>query len=395
MKILHTSDWHLGQHFYRFDRDDEHEHFVKQLSEIVLNEKPDAVIVSGDVFDNAVPSVMAQSRFVRSVLDLHESCPDSVIVITAGNHDSGNRLDVHRPVWDRLGVKVIGSCHRADDGTFDADEFIVPVGDKGYIVAVPYFHTCNFPLANADISRENRQQKFFEKVMDAVGKRNRNALPVVLMAHLAVEGCDIQGHEDSFIGGMEMESLSKLGSGFDYLALGHIHKPQSISDRVRYCGSPIPLSFSEDYVHSVTVVELGRHGELPSVSWKNIVPLRKMQTIVSGSLEEALLDLERVNEDVYVRLLIDQDGILPADAEQRAQLVAKDKLCRLCEVRKLLRKREREDVMDDGGIDVVQTGNAVTPIDIAKRHYRRAHCTEMPDELTALMENVISEVING
>lgn len=392
MKIIHTSDWHLGQHFYRFDRDDEHEHFVKQLSDVVKVEQPDAIVVSGDVYDNAAPSVVAQQRFVQSMLALHDACPKCQIVVTAGNHDSGNRLNVLRPVWEKMGVKVIGACKRAEDGTFDANEFVVPIGEKGYVVAVPYFHPHNFPMAEADVEREKRQQRFFEKVMATATGLNEANLPIVLMAHLAVEGCNTQGHEDSAVGGMEKDSMTKLGSGYDYLALGHIHMPQNINDRVRYCGSPIPLSFSEEYKHSVSVVEMEAHGDVPTIRELHIRPLRDLRTILANSLDEALQKLGMVESEIYVRILIDQEGILPADAEQRAQLVVEGKPCRLCEVRKVMRKREVTDDMDMPEIDITDPDSTIRPIDIAKRYYLQLKNEDMPADLTQMMEEVIEEM---
>lgn len=392
MKIIHTSDWHLGQHFYRFDRDDEHKHFVEQLTDVVRNEHPDAVIVSGDIYDNAAPSVVAQQRFVQSMIDLHEACPSCTIVVTAGNHDSGNRLDVHRPVWEKMGVKIMGACKRSADGTFNPDEFIVPVGEKGYVVAVPYFHPHNFPMADVDTEREMRQQRFFEKVMDTVACCNKTNLPVVLMAHLAVEGCDIKGHEDSPVGGMEKDSIAKLGSGYDYLALGHIHMPQSITERVRYSGSPIPLSFSEEYRHSVSVVEIDGHGDVPKVRECEIRPLRDLKTILADSLDDALAELAEVDSEVYIRILIDQNDILPADAEQRAQLTVEGKACRLCEIRKVMRKREVNDDKQLQEIDITDPDSIIRPIDIAKRHFLKISNSEMPDDLLQMMEDVITEL---
>lgn len=390
MKIIHTSDWHLGQHFYRFDRDDEHKHFVEQLTDVVRTEQPDAIIISGDIYDNAAPSVVAQQRFVQAMIDLHDAYPDCSIVVTAGNHDSGNRLDVHRPIWEKMGVKVIGACKRAEDGTFDANEFIVPIAEKGYIVAVPYFHPHNFPMAEVDTEREIRQKRFFEKVMNTATEQNQSNLPIVLMAHLAVEGCDTKGHEDNSIGGMEKDNITKLGSGYDYLALGHIHMPQSINERVRYSGSPIPLSFSEEYQHSVSVIEMDKHGDTPKIREHQIHPLRDLKTILSESLDDALQELGKVDSEVYIRILIDQEGILPADAEQRAQLIVDGKPCRLCEIRKVMHKREVADIQEMEEIDITDPNNTIRPIDIAKRHFLKLNNTEMPDDMSQMMEEVIS-----
>lgn len=282
MKLLHTSDWHLGQRFYHYDRDDEHAFFIRQLISILNDEQPDALLVSGDIFDSAVPTVAAQHRFVSSVLALHHALPSCTIIITAGNHDSGSRLDVQRELWNIAGIKVVGGCQRHADGTFCPDDFIVEVPNKGFVAAVPYFHSSNYPLAAPDTDRTQRPRAFYEKVLNKIQKRNPRALPIVVMAHLAVEGCDIRGHENQLIGGMDKANLTLFGSGYDYLALGHIHKPQQINSRVRYSGSPIPMSFTEDYPHSVSLVEINTHGEAPTIRSDGnllITPLRNVKTI--------------------------------------------------------------------------------------------------------------------
>ncbi|MCC8039021.1 MAG: exonuclease subunit SbcD [Bacteroidales bacterium] len=265
MKIIHTSDWHLGQNFYNYDRDEEHQFFFAQLYELVGQEHPDALVVSGDIFNTWAPNVQAQKLFVEAVIGLHDHSPETVIVITSGNHDSGSRLEAMRKLWHRVGVHVVGGYRRDSDDELDPKQFIVNVGGKGWVVAVPFFHPSNFPVVVPDSDTENRQQLFFESLIGSIADDGK---PVVMMAHLAVDGSNFRGHEEGLVGGQFTTQLSKLGEGYDYLALGHIHMPQKISERAYYSGSPIPLSFTEDYDHYVNVVEIARRGEKPM--WKGL-----------------------------------------------------------------------------------------------------------------------------
>lgn len=396
MKIIHTSDWHFGLRFYRFDRDDEHRFFIRQLAGIMEKEKPDALVVCGDIFDNAAPPATVQTAFVDAVLALHGASPSTIIVITSGNHDSGTRLEVTKRLWKFFGVYVCGSCRREEDGTFDPSQFIVPIKGCGYIIAAPYFHSSNYPAAVQGLERNERKRRFYQTLADAVNALNTENLPVVMMAHLAVSGCDLQGHEDRLVGSMEYEAAADLGSGYDYLALGHIHKPQNIdggSGVIRYSGSPIPLSFAEDYKHGITLVEIPSQGD-PVHLWEiPIVPLRSLKSIPSegADLETALSCLNELDssDNSCIRLVVDQEGILPADAEDRANALTQGKQCRFCEVHKV--SRLKGNVTKDGMPHDMEIEDVMRlqPIDIANRYFERTYGNPLNDELSALLMQAI------
>lgn len=394
MKILHTSDWHIGQHFYRFDRDDEHRAFFDSLCSIVAQECPDAMVVSGDVFHNPAPSAVSKQLFVEGVLKVHAAAPQMTIVITAGNHDSGSRLEAERQLWSMAGIHVIGGAKREGDGTFDVDQFIIDIAGKGFIIAVPYFHPANYPLAAPGIMRDSRQSAFYGKLLASVADCGR---PIVMMAHLAVQGCNTRGHDDEPVGGMLKDDLSQLGTGYDYLALGHIHMPQKISDRAYYCGSAIPVSFSEDYGHGVNIVEIANHGDVPLVKTVEIAPRRGVKTVPAcgACMQDALDALQnlRDDDDSYIRLLVDQEDPLPADAENRANLIVKDKACRFCEV---VKKPRAKAASATGQIEVQSVADlkSYSPLDIASRSYERIVGAPMSEELKTLMRQAIDEIEN-
>ena len=158
------------------------------------------------------------------------------IVVTAGNHDSSSKLEVASNLWKYAGVSVIGQIERKD-GKINLDRHIVEIkgsgGElKGYVAAVPHVFPQNFPALGGDLPRLERQQAFFQTLLDEVAGRNSSGVPVVMTAHLAVTGSDVTGHDEGR-GGMEYTDIAVLGTGYDYLALGHIHCPQTLKGGVR------------------------------------------------------------------------------------------------------------------------------------------------------------------
>ena len=133
MKIIHTSDWHLGQNFFGYDRSKDHEAMIEQLVKLVQEEKPDALIIAGDIYDIAVPGTGVQKVFAEYIVTLHNSHPEMTIVCISGNHDSASRHEVYQTPWEALSVKMVGKI----DMVSPANN-IIEVPQKGWIVAIPY-----------------------------------------------------------------------------------------------------------------------------------------------------------------------------------------------------------------------------------------------------------------
>ena len=401
MKIIHTADWHLGQKFYRFDRDEEQADFFRQLKGIMRSERPDALVVSGDIFDSALPSAAMESTFVGAVLSLREASPATTIVITSGNHDSGSRLEAVRLLWKSHGVHVFGTG-AGIEGRSGLSHFIVDIhgadgGLCGYVLAAPFFYRANYPAVSAEGG--DREAQFFEALEAEAIARNSSDLPIVLMAHLAIAGNLDENDETQLIGSLETETLDKLGCGYDYLALGHLHRPKEVGKCglaiARYGGSPIPLSFVEEYEHSVSVVEMGKHGEEPKVRTIEIKPVRKMLTIKAKDLEEALREFNGMDasDNSYVRLLVDpEDGLLAPDAEERANMIARDKACRFCGVFLAPRRNQSKGDEDDIKSLEVEEMAKISAMDIARRFYEKKFGVSLSDELSSLLDSAIKEV---
>ena len=402
MKFIHTSDWHIGHELRGYSRLDEHRHFIHQLCKIVREEHPDALLVSGDVYDTKIPTAEAQRALVEALMSIGKACPDMAIIVTAGNHDSGARLDAQSPLWQAIGVQMVGACRRVDGEVFDPSELVIEVPGKGIVLAAPYFHQRNFPSVSENVAPEERQRAFFSALGSAAEAVDAGrGLPVAMMAHLAVDGCDFACHRQSAIGGIKTEKAESMGAGFDYLALGHIHKPQTLCEgpgAIRYSGSPFAMSFSEDFPHTVSVVEIaGRHAE-PRVREVEIEPLRRVVTIepedgLFGSAVEMARRLGK-GEECYVRFIVKNNGALPPEPMQEAVKMLSGTKLRMCSVEIVREERvafEGSVVMPaDFDINEFKT---LSPVDLVERIDAANPLQGLPDDWRGMLEQAYQQTL--
>lgn len=324
MKIIHTADLHLGQIMYQYyDRVDEHRHFFNQLMGWCEEHRPDALVVSGDIYDIPQPSASAREFFNSTFVTFRQAFPHMAIVVTAGNHDSASRIKADSSVWHLSGVTVLGNAPSADPNQRREhweDDYIVEL-PSGFIAAMPFMG--------------NNRTELIGALTDRIGQRNTDGRPVVLMAHLAVDGCDPLGHDD--VGTLRCVTTTDLGIGFDYAALGHIHRPQTLghdiadesqphssypAGAIRYSGSALHVSCDEAYPHSVSLVELDRRGGTVELTRLRIDELRHFYTLpatdkpAANSLTElfaAIDSLQSKGLRGYIRPRIDYGAPLPTD----------------------------------------------------------------------------------
>ncbi len=355
MKVLHTSDWHLGHVLYDFDRTEEQVFMMEQMEQMVVDLQPDAFLISGDVFNTSAPSASIQHKFADSILRMHIAKPDMNIIVTAGNHDSQSRHEIFRSLWETANVQMIGTLDIEHP-----ENHIVKVGEKGFVVAVPYANERFMPT------------DFFSHLEQYVAERNSFNLPVILMAHTTVAGCDISGHQGAnelTVGGIDSVGIDCFGSYFDYLALGHIHKPQNISAKARYCGTPMSVSFDEQFEHSVTLVNLERHGDLPILATLPVEEMRPLVTLPAHDplpFEEAcqLLHDFPDHERVYIRLNVKVEDFLPPNANVYAEDAARGKDVRFCYISV---QRNPHTTRESGGMTVSEL-QTINPMDLARKY---------------------------
>lgn len=316
MKIIHTSDWHLGQNFFNYDRSDDHESMIRQLIDLVQTEEPDALVIAGDIFDVATPNTTVQKRFAESVVKIHDARPSMTIVCISGNHDSASRHEIHQTPWEALNVQMIGKANMTE-----MDENIISINGKGWIVAVPY---TNERFLN---------DEFYSRLEATIKEKTAEELPIVYVGHAAITGCDHTGHDimnGRFVGGIEYTGLDELGTVYDYIALGHIHKAQTFGNgRARYCGTPLPVSFDEvrsGYEHSFSIVEIEAHGSVPSIRTVDVDcphPLVSIPSEGHAPWKDVIAELKKFPSDIeaYIRLnvLLKESEQMPFDKDRQIE----------------------------------------------------------------------------
>ena len=383
MKIIHTSDWHLGNRLYNYDRTDEEEHFFRQLAAVVERERPDAFVVSGDVYHTGAPGNDVAKRFTERLLDVVGKCSGMETVVIAGNHDSYSRLVVDEALWRRFHVHVFGRPSEDGDGRAVFGENVVEVAGKGIIAAVPFCHSRNFPLV-AGAPGEDREKEYFEGLAEYVRCRAKG-LPSVLMAHLAVKSeLDMRGHDRMMvIGGEECVDVADLGSAYDYVALGHIHCPQWIKGErklARYCGTPYAIQFGETYDHGVDVVTV-EQGQEPVVRTEVLEPLHELVTLggddgVAFDAALGIVDGAALPADTYIRLNVRLGAgeFAGPDWSERARQACLAKGLRFCvvnpvrtespnrdEARKMLTMAELRELSDDEVLEILSLRHEMSP----------------------------------
>ena len=312
LTVFHTADWHLGQSFCGFDRDYEHRCFLDWLLAEISSQRPDALIVAGDVFDTINPSAAAQKRFYNFLRDVHAALPELQIVLTAGNHDAGARLEAPAGLLDSLNISVVGTVGQDDAGNIDLAKFLIPLKDsagrmQAIAMAVPFLRPSDVPLVN------NAVDPYLDGIRELY--RRTTAAAVALKAELnpdaaliALGHCHLHGGEESrdserrlVIGGAEAIGPDIFDSQIAYVALGHLHRAQQFDNgRIRYSGSPIPLSFAEaGYRHQLVKLtfmnsQLTSTDEIP-------IPRTAMMLRIPASgaalLDDVLSQLDALNPD--------------------------------------------------------------------------------------------------
>lgn len=300
MRLFHTSDWHLGQNLHGQERDFEHACFLEWLLDQLKLAQPDVLLIAGDIFDTVNPPVKAQERLYDFIVSAHEQQPLLTIVMIAGNHDSGSRIELPAPLMRRLRTHALGRVLWLDDGQLDAERLLLPLPNAqgeiaAWCLALPFLRPAEVTGAHLGDNYLRGIGQVHEWLIEAANAKRQPGQALIAISHAHMAGGSVS--EDSerslIIGNAEALPASLFGPSISYVALGHLHKPQKVNgeERIRYSGSPIPLSFSEiKYEHQILDVLL--EGEtLISVESKHIPRSVQLQRIGPAPLAETLLQL--------------------------------------------------------------------------------------------------------
>jgi len=297
MRILHTSDWHLGQHFMGKSRQAEHQALITWLLEQVETQAVDAVIIAGDIFDTGTPPSYARELYNQLVGHLFKA--GVPLLVLGGNHDSPATLGESRDLLAHLGTTVIAATH-ADPAT---QVIVLPQrnGEPGCIVcAVPFVRPRDVLSSQAGQSAEEKQRSLQTAIQEHYAAVHAAAqakmaelanalpgkLPIIATGHLTTVGANTsESVREIYVGALEAFPTSAFPPA-DYIALGHIHRPQKVGglEHIRYCGSPIPLGFDEaKQQKEMLLVDLAADG-LKSIT---VLPVPRFQGLVavSGNLD--------------------------------------------------------------------------------------------------------------
>ena len=331
MRILHTADWHIGQRLHERSRLEEHKQFLNWLLDTIKEYKVELLLVSGDIFDTSLPSAESTNLYYRFLYRLFDET-DTYTVITAGNHDSPRHLEAPREFLRMGRIHVVGV-------PADPSECVIlfpPDNPSVVVAAVPYLTESTLRHLSYETEAErNEQYREWLKTFYADCVSNMPTdLPKILMGHLFVQGGKISDSERNIrIGGATAIHASDFPDGIAYVALGHLHRPQTIKDTdcpIRYSGSPIPMRFSEtDYPKKVYLFELSDSGTLVRDEGVE-VPIFKELCTIAGDEASILWEAQMGtwnDKYIQVKLVLDtpkvgiSDGIRQAFSERGGEVL--------------------------------------------------------------------------
>jgi DNA repair protein SbcD/Mre11 len=292
MKIVQTADWHIGKILHNQDLHDDIHLFFDWLLDYIKTENVDILMVSGDIFDLANPANRDIKSYYQMLYKL--SLTNTKIIITGGNHDSVSHLDAPSHLLDVLNIVVIGG------GRDDRNEMVLPcVNESGQvacvILAVPFLRDKDLrPTIKASEMNTKSEviseaiKKYYDELVELAVSNYGTEIPIIAMGHLFMQGAITSDSErDIHVGNLEGLQSNIIHPDIDYMALGHIHKPQTIGDKahIRYCGSPIFLDFSErEYEKRIIVIEI-ENQNIKNIKPVTIPKSRELRKIV-GTLSE-------------------------------------------------------------------------------------------------------------
>ncbi|AUT92824.1 exonuclease subunit SbcD [Proteus mirabilis] len=302
MRIIHTSDWHLGQYFFTKTRAQEHQQFLDWLLAQIREQQVDAVIVAGDIFDTGSPPSYARELYNRFVVAIRDT--QCQLIILGGNHDSVATLNESKSLLACLNTTVIANVHTENP------QAPIILYQKNHtpgalLCAIPYLRPRDMINSKSGQSGADKQGALKEAIADYYQRQYQAALdlrkqlnvniPIIATGHLTTIGASVSDSvREIYIGTLEAFNAT-LFPPFDYIALGHIHRPQRVnkSGHIRYSGSPIPLSFDESAQQkSVCLIDF----EQDKLAEMTLLPIPEFQLLrtLSGSLQEIATQLEKL-----------------------------------------------------------------------------------------------------
>jgi exonuclease SbcD len=410
MRILHTADWHIGQLFHEYDRTYEHQQFLNWLLDTLLNEEIDVLLISGDVFDLSNPSAASIRMFYSFLNKAITANPFLQIIITAGNHDSAARLESPKPLLESSNIHIIGLVEKKENGSIDYEKLLIPLKDKdgttnAWCLAAPFLRMGDYPvIAETENPYAAGVAAFYAELYNCASAKKQANHPIICMGHLHAQQTDMndvdKSAERAIMGGVECIGATAFHEDIRYVALGHIHKAQRIGgkEHIRYCGSPIPMSFSElNYKHQVIVFHLEEQGisNLESIEVPVSVPLKRVPSAHSTLAEviNALQQLPNTGTDQqsapYLEVRVLLDGPEPG-LRHKIESALGDKQVRLAKID--VKYPAANTTSSNAATLVEDCLRQLQPKDVLERVFQSRYNTAVPAELLQLFNQATQEV---
>jgi len=304
MKILHTADWHLGHRLHEHSQIEEQVLFLNWIESYIIDEKIDILLISGDVFDTGTPSNQSLEMYYSFLVKLNATACHTV-VITGGNHDSPGTLNAPKQLLNALSIKVVGKAtEHIEDEVFEID----CNGEKVIIGAVPYLRDQDIRRAVAGESFDELTDRYkkaltnhYNEVAEHCKTINTINAPVIAMGHLfAIGGSVSDSEQNIYVGTLGHIGAKDFPEIFDYIALGHLHRPQIVggNTKIRYSGSPHILGFSElNYEKEIFILTIDNN-EISNVDSKIVPRFREFYRLI-GSKDQVVEDYKNVISNRY------------------------------------------------------------------------------------------------
>lgn len=404
MRLLHTSDWHLGQTLHNYERGYEHQRFLDWLLDTLVAERVDVLLVAGDVFDNANPSAASQKQLYVFLQQARARLPALQLVVVAGNHDSAGRLEAPAPLLAAHGTHVIGHLLRGENGDIELERLLLPLSGadgqvQAWCLAVPFLRPGDVPKLPAGDTQDaylGGIALLYRQLTDLALARRQPGQAIVAMGHCHMVGGEMSNDSERriVIGGTEMLPSGIFDTTIAYAALGHLHKAQAVGgqEHIRYCGSPIPLSFAEvNYRHQVLCLDID--GEtlqaVRVIEVPRAVPLLRVPA-TPAPIAEVLAQLAALDVpdapaeaqpflEVRVRLDAPEPGL-----RTRIETALDGKPVRLAKIE--TSSAARSSAPENMTLD--QLGQ-LQPDDIFRRLYQQKYAKEAPPELLSALAELL------
>jgi exonuclease SbcD len=398
MKILHTSDWHLGRTLYsKKERQEEHKAFLEWLLKTIKENSIDLLLIAGDIFDTASPSTTSQRMYYDFLVKVKTAGCENLIVV-GGNHDSPSFLNAPKDILAALNVAVIGNATENIE-----DEIFVVKNNNGN----PTIIVCGVPfLRERDISRfaegENYSdrskrineniKKHYEEIAELAENKRKELgkqIPIIATGHLSVAGGqrnEDDGVRETYIGNIEAVGSDIFPDTFEYVALGHYHIPSKIKEHIRYCGSPIPMGFGEaKQTKCVYVIDYTTKQNIETIE---IPVFQKLESIVGDKkiIEKRLTELKKSGSSVWVEVIYKGDEIFPDFSAWTNEQVTNSKI----EVLKLQNRQHLNEVLTIN--DTTDSLDELNAFDVFEKLLEKENIS---DEQKEELKESYKEIVDG